>query len=137
MNYIISCVVFLGTIHFKEGPEAETIQIPIITITFSHAKSSSIFPLYSKFSPFLFPLFTLLLLTLFYFPSFRGDPFRALHGPIRVTSLSSFFPHSHPSEDPDAFAELQLDLCLLFPFFLVFSRVFGGFSSFLFCFLSF
>ena len=96
------------------------IQIPTKTITFSHAKSSSMFPLYSKFSPFLFPLFTLLLLPLFYFPSFRGDPFGPSTGPMGSPRFLPFFPHSHPSEDPDAFAELQLDLCLLFPFFLYF-----------------
>ena len=101
------------------------IQIPIKTITFSHAKSSSMFPLYSKFSPFLFPLF-LPLLSLF---------------PLSEVTLSGlpraqwvhlvFFPFSFfsPKRGSRFIRRVEAGSVSAFPFF---PCIFKGFWRFLF-----
>ena len=62
----------------------------------------------------------------FSFPSFGVGLIRSLNRPSRSNSLSSLFPHSHPTEDPDSFEELKLDLYLR----LSFSFLFKGFPPF-------
>ena len=101
------------------------IQIPIITITFSHAKSSSIFPLYSKFSPFLFPLF-LPLLSLF--PLSEVTLFEPSTGRLGSPLFLSFFSFS-PKRGSRCIRRVAAGSVSAFPFF---PCIFKGFWRFLF-----